>query len=284
MNYKAIFCVIVFLMLTGCAAQEEPASTRNPKTIITKDDYEDLKIEPLRKEPVEIDYKQGVPTRSIDTTKKISTQEAIQDKFLYIASFGTVDELKTRYENGARVNFRNNKGETALIKVLEGPYDNQTLLKLKYLVSVGAQVDLKAMSARGHYTTPLDDAVWKSSSVFKSNTASKNPFFAEQIIKYLIDEGADISGSDKHGRTPLHTAAKSNNLFAAGFLLESGAAVMPKDYDGKTPLDYATTRQMKTILTEQGAVEIKDANPEDALPHDGIRKDGNEQEIKFQDF
>jgi ankyrin repeat protein len=284
MDYKAIFCIVIFLMLTGCAAQEEPVSTRPPKTLITNSDYDDLEIKPPKKEPVEIDYKQGVTSRSIDTTKKIDAQEAIQEKFLYISSFGTVDELKTRYENGARVNFRNNKGETALIKVLEGPYDNQTLPKVEYLVSVGAQVDLKGMSARGHYATPLDCAVWKSSSVFKSGTASKSPFFAEQVIRYLIDEGADISGSDKNGDTPLHTASKSDNLFAAKFLLESGAEVMPKDYDGKTPLDYAKTRQMKTILLENGAVAEEGVTPEAPLPHKDIQEEEIEQGKKFQNF
>ena len=70
MNYKAICCIIVFLMLTGCAAQEEPVSTRPPKTIITKDDYEDLEIKPRKEEPVEVDYKkEGAYRPSIDTKR-----------------------------------------------------------------------------------------------------------------------------------------------------------------------------------------------------------------------
>ena len=56
MNYKAIFCILVFFMLTGCAAQEEPVSNREPKSLITKDDYEDLKIKTPKKKPVEVDY------------------------------------------------------------------------------------------------------------------------------------------------------------------------------------------------------------------------------------
>ena len=283
MNFKAIFCIVVFLILTGCAAQEEPVSTREQKTLITKDDYEDLQVKPRKEEPVEVDYKKGTFIQNFDISPKISAEETINNKFLYIASFGSVDELKLRHEKGARVNFRNNEGETVLIKVLEGSYDDQTLLKLKYLVSVGAKVNFKGKGATNDITTPLDAAVWKTSSIFKSDTASKRPFIAEQVLKYLINEGAYVSGTDENGRSPLHIAAISNNLFAAGLLLESGAEVMQKDFDGKTPLDFAKSREMKRILKEHGAVEIKDAKPETALPHDGIRKDANEQGRKSQE-
>jgi len=266
MNYKAISCVIVFLMLTGCAAQEEPVSTRNHKTLITKDDYDDLKIKTSEKEPVEVDYKKGVDRQNFNVITPISPQEAIQNKFLSAATYGLVDELKRHRENGGRINFRNDAGETALIKVLKGPYNEQTLLKLQYLISIGSIVNYRGKSATSISSSPLDIAVWNTSSIFKSDTAFSKPYFAEQVLKYLIDQGAYISGSDDRGRTPLHTAARSDNLFAAELLLESGADVMPKDFDGKTPLDYADSRQMKRILIEHGAIEIGDASHGDATP------------------
>jgi len=283
MNYKAIFYIVIFLMLSGCAAQEEPVSTRDPKSLITKDDYGDLKEKPRKEEPVEADYSKGKSVPSIDTMPKIDPKRVMQDKFLYIASFGSVDELKIRYENGGKVNFRNDVGETALIKVLEGSYDDQILLKLKFLISVGADVNFKGKGATSERTTPLDAAVWNTSAVFKSDTASKKPYFAEQVLKFLIDEGAYISAGDEHGRAPLHIAAKSDNMFAAGLLLESGTDVMQKDFDGKTPLYFAESREMKKFLKEHGAVETKDVSPEDALLHEGSRKDANEQGKKDQE-
>ena len=57
MKQIAALVFVVFLMLTGCAAKEEPASNREPKSLITKDDYEDLKIKTPKEEPVEVDYK-----------------------------------------------------------------------------------------------------------------------------------------------------------------------------------------------------------------------------------
>jgi len=71
MNYKALFCIMVFLLLTGCAATKEPTVTREPKRLITKDDYKDLKIKPCEKKPVEVDYKkEGTTIQSIDALHK----------------------------------------------------------------------------------------------------------------------------------------------------------------------------------------------------------------------
>lgn len=279
MNYKAVILIVAFLMLTGCAVRKEPVSTREPKSLITKDDYGDLKVTPPKDEPAEIDYTKGMLAQSIDTAPKVSPEEDIQNKFLYIASFGSVDELKLRYENGGKVNFRNKDGETVLIKALEGTYNNQTLLKLEFLVSVGANVNFKGKSKTSKSTTPLDAAVWSSSSVFKSGSASQSPFFAEQVLNYLVDAGADISDSDEYGRTPLHTASRSDNLFAAQLLLKSGAAIMQKDYYGRTPLNLAKSRDMERILKEYGAVETEDPFPDFDRRKDEIEPGGKPQEV-----
>jgi ankyrin repeat protein len=259
MYYKAISCIVVFLMLTGCAAQEKHVSMRESKKIITKDDYDDLEIKTPEEEPVEIDYTKGVIIKNFVVVPKVSPQEAIQNSFLSAATYGSLDSLKESRENGGRINFRNDDGETALIRVLKGPYNEQTFLKLKYLISIGSRINIKGKSATSISSSPLDIAVWNTSSIFKSDTASTKPYFAEQILKYLLDQGAYVYGSDDQGRTPLHTAARSDNFLAAKLLLESGADVMHKDIDGKTPLDSAESREMKNLL-KHGAVGIKDTN------------------------
>ena len=264
MNYKIFFCIVGFLVLSGCAAQEEPMSTREPKHLITKDDYEDMKVKPRKKKPVVVDYNKGVAVQNINIKKEVNAREANQRRFLDNAAFGSLDDLKIRYEKGARVNFRNDNGETVLINVLKGPYDNETFLKLEYLLSIGAHVNFKGRTETSPNTTPLDAAVWYSSSIFKSETASNNAYYAEQILKYLIDKGAYVSGADDSGGTPLHTAAKSGNLIAARLLLEAGAEVMPKDYDGKTPLDFAESGEFIQLLKKHGAVEKQDVMPDDA--------------------
>ena len=193
MKYKAIFSIIACIILIGCAAHEEPVSTREPKTLLTEDEYTDLKIKPRKTEPVEIDYTRGTQMQSLDIATKVSPQEAIQNKFLSVATYGMAEELKRHHENGGMINYRNDAGETVLIKVLQGSYNEQTFLKLQYLVSVGARINSRGKSATSVSSPPLDVAVWNTSSIFKSDTASSKPYFAEQVLKYLIDHGAYVS-------------------------------------------------------------------------------------------
>lgn len=71
MKRIAVLVFIALFLLSGCAAQEEPVSTREPKRLITKDDYEDLKIKERKEEPVEVDYKaEGVYRQNFEPLQK----------------------------------------------------------------------------------------------------------------------------------------------------------------------------------------------------------------------
>ncbi len=78
---------------------------------------------------------------------------------------------------------------------------------------------------------------------------------AEETLARLLKAGAKVSGRDWHGRTPLHVAAKANNVLAATVLIMKGAKVMARDEAGKTPLDYAETAPMIELLKANGATE-----------------------------
>ena len=71
----------------------------------------------------------------------------------------------------------------------------------------------------------------------------------------LLKAGAKVSGMDDDGQTPLHVAAKYNNMEAAEILIREGAKIMPRDRTGKTPLDYAESAEMIRLLKSHGAVE-----------------------------
>jgi ankyrin repeat protein len=64
-----------------------------------------------------------------------------------------------------------------------------------------------------------------------------------------------VSRQDNTGRTPLHIAAKYNNLYAADKLLKAGCKIMTKDFKGKTPLDLAESKEMIKLLKKYGAKE-----------------------------
>ena len=60
------------------------------------------------------------------------------------------------------------------------------------------------------------------------------------VIKRLVDEGADVNRQTRYGNeTPLHFAARKNNTEAVRLLLDNGADINLKNSENKTPLDVA---------------------------------------------
>jgi len=58
-------------------------------------------------------------------------------------------------------------------------------------------------------------------------------------LKFVLDCGADISGKDKEGATPLHWAAEEGKVDVCELLLKGGAEIDEKDARGNTPLHNA---------------------------------------------
>lgn len=57
------------------------------------------------------------------------------------------------------------------------------------------------------------------------------------IVRILIDEGADISAIGEHGKTPLFYAALSGDYISAQLLIEAGADVHAMD-SVRFPLNF----------------------------------------------
>lgn len=56
------------------------------------------------------------------------------------------------------------------------------------------------------------------------------------VLKYMIEKGADINKSDSAGQTPLHFAAENGQLKVMRYIIEHGAVVNVSDTSGDTPL------------------------------------------------
>jgi ankyrin repeat protein len=75
------------------------------------------------------------------------------------------------------------------------------------------------------------------------------------IVRLLIDHGADVKACQTAGITPLHQAAASGQLDMARLLLSHGADIKAKMEDGKTPRDLAVDRKQARVaefLLKQG--------------------------------
>lgn len=62
------------------------------------------------------------------------------------------------------------------------------------------------------------------------------------LVKCLLDAGADIAALDDHGCTALHTAGEMGNLEIADCLLSLGADIAAVDSNGYTPLHRAVDK------------------------------------------
>ncbi|KAL3589542.1 hypothetical protein FPOAC2_11711 [Fusarium poae] len=87
------------------------------------------------------------------------------------------------------------------------------------LLQAGADVRL---GSETH--TPLHLAVWDE---------------YEEIVRILLNHGADPSAQDNSGRTPLHVASLKGNLKCCEHLIRSGADLTKTEYQGMTALHMA---------------------------------------------
>ena len=68
------------------------------------------------------------------------------------------------------------------------------------------------------------------------------------IVKCLIENGADINVKNHMGWTPLHLAAGYGYLEIVKYLIEIGADFMATNKDGSTPLDVAIHQNRTDVI------------------------------------
>lgn len=76
------------------------------------------------------------------------------------------------------------------------------------------------------------------------------------LVKFLIDQGADVNAADEDGETPLHRATSlKNNYAVARLLIGSGADLANVTIDNRTPLHAIFNNTMGRVLTSGDMVE-----------------------------
>jgi len=191
--------------------------------------------------------------------KKPSERDGDALRFINIAAKEDgIAEMKKLLAKGVSINAKNKDGETALgVAVMSLPWYPEYYENISFLLEHGADPNQAFLcSTIEIHTPPLNAAVFNTSLAFsKKQDPTRSTLWAEMALKALLKHGAHVSGRDEWSLTPLHEAAKWNNIYAARLLLENGAKVIPKDNKGKTPLDYAESTEMIKLFKKHGAKE-----------------------------
>jgi ankyrin repeat protein len=179
----------------------------------------------------------------------VDSSSAAQLALVEAAGIGDVERMEKALKDGARINEVGSR-LTALVAALRLPtFDPRWSVAAWWLLDHGADPNLKGEEDG----LPLHVFILANAKTMNGSDLERD--LAEITFGRLIKAGAKISGMDDAGQTPLHVAAKKDNVRAAQILIKEGAKIMPKDRAGKTPLDYAESAAMIKLLKQNGATE-----------------------------
>lgn len=202
-------------------------------------------------------------------------------------------------EKGWDVNEKNTWGGTPLFVACE----NGNLNMIEYLVEKGAEIDVLdeagvAALQRASYRGNLDvvqclvdlganvDVVVDND---EEDVDGETPLFwacegkSFDVVKYLVEHGADVNKENEYGETPLFKACYSGNENIVKYLVEQGAGVNKESEDEETPLFFACLQGHENIvkyLVEHGA-DVNKATDSGETPLHIARKKGYENIVRY---
>lgn len=125
-----------------------------------------------------------------------------------------------------------------------GAVEEGDLERVKQIVAV----DKNSVNAKNKYgNTPLHKAYWEKNF---------------EMVKYLVEKGADVNAKNKWLETPLHEAAANGQLKVIEYLITNKADVNAKDKENVTPLHKAAFWQnlelVKYLIGKGADVSLQD--------------------------
>lgn len=230
---KYLLILFISIIIFSCNTKEQ--NNNADKVTINLDDSTDNNINKTKELKTTDSNEENNSSINTNETEETTYYSYTDEEIIAFIESGDFQTIKKLIESKSLdVNYNLEIDEyfksTPLIQAIE--YKQTDIIN--YLLENNADVNL----ALG-YSTPLIEAMYD-----------------EELVRKLIDLGADVNLPAKSGFTPLMASAGRNNIAIAELLIEKGADIEAKDDDGINALVYASTynnEEMVKFLLEKGA-------------------------------
>ena len=185
------------------------------------------------------------------------------------SSRGNSHLVQTLIKRGATVDLKHYSGQTALMFAAR----SGNVSTVKALLDAGADVDIIVASPHAGEFTPLSVAIHTDHPqrfeiariliAAKAVVNPKAPFAISplmhaledlEMVKLLIDNGADVNQKNFRGATALMGAAVGRDPAVVRFLIEKGADVRARDSEGYTARMAAENQQSMLHAEERAEI------------------------------
>ena len=164
---------------------------------------------------------------------------------------GYLDISKELLDAGADVNAKSNSGITSLHNAVH----SKNLELVRLLLDKGAQVNVcaKVEWSQANFSPKIFNFL---KEFFGGEEKGITPLHNAavggniEIVKLLLDKGAEIDCKNETSATPLHSAVVQGHLDIVKELLNRGADLKAKEYYGNTSLAFAITVNQKQVVDE----------------------------------
>jgi ankyrin repeat protein len=146
------------------------------------------------------------------------------------ASNGNAELVEELLKAGADPNAHAKDGPTALGSAMEAKELEKRLRVVRRLLQAGAELNSREDESG---STPLMEAL---------------RYGRVELVRVLLDAGADIHRQKDNGVTPLMMASQTGDIEAVQLLLEAGADINRKDESGWTALSNAAIRANPEVV------------------------------------